>query len=159
MPATNRIPLGFERVGEIILDAITRWKGAPEKVWNYTLGGYHIVKKCPRYREQSLLHGPLTGKEAQQFTDPARRIATLLQQNPEMDAHYRASSGVTAVMGQPTLSSRLSGCHPDGGSCTSISKSGILALRGRAARSDRIETDGEEAPEYFITVFEIFRIG
>ena len=85
---------GFERVVEIILDAVTRWKGAPEKVWNYTLGGYHIVKKCPKYREQSLLHGPLTGKEAQQFTDPARRIATLLQQNPELDAHYRASSGV-----------------------------------------------------------------
>ena len=33
------------------LNATTRWKDVPEAVWNYTLGGYQVLKKWLSYRE------------------------------------------------------------------------------------------------------------
>jgi hypothetical protein len=79
---------------DIHLNPTTRWKDVPEEVWKYTLSGYQVLPKWLSYREQTLLHRPLTGEEGQQFTHHVRRIAALLQQNPELDPNYRASSGV-----------------------------------------------------------------
>jgi hypothetical protein len=61
------------------LNATTRWKGVPESVWAYTLGGYQVLKKWLSYREPALLGRPLTSDEAQDFTHHVR--------------HYRISVG------------------------------------------------------------------
>lgn len=73
------------------INATTRWKDVPEPVWHYTLGGYQVLKKWLSYCEQSLLHRPLTGEEAQQFTHHARRIASIISLHEDLDGHYRRS--------------------------------------------------------------------
>jgi hypothetical protein len=73
------------------LNATTRWKDVPEAVWNYTLGGYQVLKKWLSYREAVLLGRSLTADEALEFTKHVRRIAAVLALQPELDAHYRAS--------------------------------------------------------------------
>lgn len=40
----------------------------PEAVWNYTPGGYQVLKKWLSYREAPLLGLPLTAEEAHDFT-------------------------------------------------------------------------------------------
>jgi len=76
---------------DIHLNATTRWKDVPEAVWNYTLGGYQVLKKWLSYRESALLDRPLTSDEAQSFTHHVRRIAAILALHEKLDAHYGAS--------------------------------------------------------------------
>jgi hypothetical protein len=75
----------------IHLNVTTRWKDVPEPVWNYTLGGYQVLKKWLSYRESALLGRPLTSDEAQQFTHHIRRITSILALHEKLDAHYGAS--------------------------------------------------------------------
>lgn len=56
-----------------------RGNDVPEPVWKHTLGGHQVLKKWLSYREQALLHRPLTGEEAREFTHHVRRIAVLLR--------------------------------------------------------------------------------
>ena len=55
------------------------------------ISGYRMLKKWLSYREEPLLHRPLTSEEAQQFTHHVRRIASILKLHPELDEHYRGS--------------------------------------------------------------------
>lgn len=93
MPGPGKTTTGTLGDGflDIHLNATTRWKDVPEAVWNYTLGGYQVLKKWLSYREHSLLGRPLTSDEAQQFTHHVRRIASILALHGELDAHYRKS--------------------------------------------------------------------
>lgn len=76
---------------DIHLNASTRWKDVPEAVWNYTLGGYQVLKKWLSYRESALLGRPLTSDEAQPFTHHVRRITAILALHEKLDSHYGAS--------------------------------------------------------------------
>jgi hypothetical protein len=93
MPGPGKTTTGTRGEGflDIHLNATTRWKDIPTEAWNYTLGGYQVLKKWLSYREQTLLHRPLTPDEAEQFTHHTRRITALLAENPALDGHYRAS--------------------------------------------------------------------
>ncbi len=93
MPGPGKTTTGTRGEGflDIHLNATTRWKDIPVEAWNYTLGGYQVLKKWLSYREQTLLHRPLTPDEAEQFTHHTRRITALLAENAALDAHYRAS--------------------------------------------------------------------
>jgi hypothetical protein len=93
MPGPGKVTTGTRGDGflDIHLNATTRWKDVPEPVWNYTLGGYQVLKKWLSYREQALLGRPLTSDEAQQFTHHVRRIASILALHGELDGHYRKS--------------------------------------------------------------------
>lgn len=84
---------------DVHLNATTRWKDVPVAVWNYTLGGYQVLKKWLSYREAVLLGRPLTADEALDFTKHVRRIAALLALHPALDSHYRASA--TAAVSEP----------------------------------------------------------
>jgi len=68
-------------------------------VWDYTLGGYQVLKKWLSYREGKLLGRPLTPDEAKEFTHNARRIAALLLLAPELDASYARVKSATQGMG------------------------------------------------------------
>lgn len=93
MPGPGKVTTGTRGEGylDIHLNATTRWKDVPEPVWNYTLGGYQVLKKWLSYRESALLGRPLTSDEAQQFTHHVRRIASILALHEKLDAHYGAS--------------------------------------------------------------------
>ncbi|MBX2999222.1 MAG: hypothetical protein KF893_11980 [Caldilineaceae bacterium] len=58
-------------------------------MWEYTLGGYQVLKKWLSYREASVLGRPLKTAEVEEFTAIARRIAALLALAPNLDASYR----------------------------------------------------------------------
>lgn len=94
MPGPGKTTTGTRGEGflDIHLNATTRWKDVPTEAWNYTLGGYQVLKKWLSYREQTLLRRPLTPDEAEQFTHHTRRITALLAENPALDAHYKAST-------------------------------------------------------------------
>jgi len=63
---------------------------AATKVWEYTLGGYQVLKKWLSYREEPLLGRPLHEDEARYFSQVVRRIAAILLMGPALDASYAA---------------------------------------------------------------------
>ena len=58
-------------------------------MWEYTLGGYQVLKKWLSYREKALLGRGLTIDEVGYVQQVARRIAALLLLGPELDENYR----------------------------------------------------------------------
>jgi hypothetical protein len=66
------------------------WSAVPVKVWDYTLGGYQVLKKWLSYREFDLLGRALRADEAAYFSQVVRRIAEILLMGPELDASYQA---------------------------------------------------------------------
>ena len=74
---------------DVFLNDAAFWKNVPRRVWDYTLGGYQVLKKWLSYREQALLGRPVTGDEVGYVRDVIRRIAALILLGPEMDANYR----------------------------------------------------------------------
>ena len=87
-------------LGETCVDAYlngnAHWSAVPINVWNYTLGGYQVLKKWLSYREftaeptSPLLHRALRPEEAAYFAQVARRIAAILLLGPALNATYRA---------------------------------------------------------------------
>jgi hypothetical protein len=73
---------------DIYLTNSACWSNVPEKVWDYTIGGYQVIKKWLSYREHELLGRPLTVEEAREVTRMVNRIAALILLQPELDANY-----------------------------------------------------------------------
>ena len=73
---------------DVHINADAKWEGVPAKVWNYTLGGYQVLKKWLSYREVDVLGRPLTGEEALHFAKTARRITEILCMGPALDASH-----------------------------------------------------------------------
>ncbi|WP_161632599.1 type ISP restriction/modification enzyme [Candidatus Synechococcus spongiarum] len=63
---------------DIYLNDIICWRGIPENIWNYVIGGYQVIKKWLSHREESILDRPLTKKEAREVTAMVRRLTTLV---------------------------------------------------------------------------------
>ncbi len=74
---------------DVYLNGTTYWRGIPTDVWEYTLGGYQVLKKWLSYRETAVLGRPLKPEEAREFMHIARRIASLLALNEALDSNYR----------------------------------------------------------------------
>ncbi|HEX7101099.1 MAG TPA: type ISP restriction/modification enzyme, partial [Nitrolancea sp.] len=66
------------------------WCNVPARVWDFTIGGYQVLKKWLSYRERDLLGRPLSPAEVREVTNIARRIAAILLLGPELDANYSA---------------------------------------------------------------------
>ena len=82
---------------DIYLNTATYWKNIPEAVWDYTIGGYQVIKKWLSYRECNLLDRDLTLDEVRYVSEMARRIAAILMLADELDASYRAVAAETFV--------------------------------------------------------------
>jgi hypothetical protein len=80
-----------ETTFDIHLNADAWWSNVPARVWNYTLGGYQVIKKWLSYREQIVLGRPLKADEAAYVSEMVRRIAAILIMGPRLDANYAAS--------------------------------------------------------------------
>ncbi|HYD70249.1 type ISP restriction/modification enzyme [Azospirillum sp.] len=93
-----------DTVYDVHLNGDTYWCCVPAPVWEYTLGGYQVLKKWLSYREYSLLGRPLTAEEARYVTAMVRRITALLLLGPALDANYRAVAGNAYARGtEPAL--------------------------------------------------------
>ncbi len=74
---------------DIYLNEVAYWCNVPEKVWNYYIGGYQVIKKWLSYREKALLHRPLTPDEAREVIHIARRLAPIVLMEPALNANYQ----------------------------------------------------------------------
>lgn len=77
-----------ENTFDIHLNDAVYWENVPERVWEYTLGGYQVLKKWLSYRETAVLGRTLKTDEARTFTQIARRIAAILLMEVDLDASY-----------------------------------------------------------------------
>ncbi len=75
---------------DIYLNNTAYWRNVPEKVWDFTIGGYQVMKKWLSYREHDLLRRPLTADEAREVTHMARLLAALILLRPKLDTHYQS---------------------------------------------------------------------
>jgi hypothetical protein len=87
--------LPWNQFHDVYLNESACWKDIPAEVWDYTIGGYQVIKKWLSYREFELLGRPLTPEEAREFTHMARRIAGLILLQPELDKNYQAVKAAT----------------------------------------------------------------
>ncbi len=79
-----------ERTLDIYLNDVAFWSNVPVGVWEYTLGGYPVIKKWLSYRERDVLGRDLKLDEVRYVTEMVRRIAAILLMGPALDAHYAA---------------------------------------------------------------------
>lgn len=75
---------------DIYLNEVAFWQNVPASVWNYTIGGYQVLKKWLSYREAAMLGRSLSEAEVRTFTALARRICAILLLGPVLDDNYSA---------------------------------------------------------------------
>jgi hypothetical protein len=75
---------------DVYLNDSASWAAVPTNVWEYTLGGYQVLKKWLSYREEPLLGRPLHEDETRYFSQVVRRITAILLLGPALDANYGA---------------------------------------------------------------------
>jgi hypothetical protein len=89
---------------DVFLNDRVYWANVPSAVWEYTLGGYQVIKKWLSYREKGpdekpLFGRPITTDEARYVGQMVRRIAALLLLGPALDANYEAAKRNTYSWG------------------------------------------------------------
>lgn len=99
------------------------WRNVPTRVWEYTIGGYQILKKWLSYREKGFLGRALTPLEVEEFQHIARRIAALVAIESELDDNYRAVTASTYQWTTPATAGRIApkadhGCSEPPGEAT-----------------------------------------
>ena len=97
----NALAILGEETCDIFLNDKAHWKNVPRPVWEYTLGGYQVLKKWLSYREQALLGRPLTVEEVTYFRDVIRRITALLLLGSTLDTNYAATKANTYAWPRP----------------------------------------------------------
>jgi type ISP restriction-modification system protein len=80
-----------DKTFDIHLNGDAWWSNVPAHVWDYTLGGYQVIKKWLSYREHDVLGRALKPDEAAYVSEMVRRIAAILLMGPTLDANYAAS--------------------------------------------------------------------
>ena len=78
-----------ERTCDVFLNGVAYWRNIPLNVWQYTIGGYQVIKKWLSYREDEILGRALKPEEAREVTNTARRIAAIILLQPTLDENYR----------------------------------------------------------------------
>ena len=89
MPGKGKLIRRDDGAYDIFLNAVSCWRNVPETVWEYTIGGYQVIKKWLSYREKPLLGRGLTPDEVRYVTEMARRLAALVSLQAKLDENYR----------------------------------------------------------------------
>jgi predicted helicase len=89
MPGKGKLSRRGDGAYDVFLNDVACWRNIPETVWDYTIGGYQVIKKWLSYREKPLLGRGLTPEEVRYVTEMARRLATLVALQTSLDANYR----------------------------------------------------------------------
>jgi SAM-dependent methyltransferase len=87
----NILDLIGHRTYDIYLNEHVMWTNVPEKIWDYKLGGYQVIKKWLSYRENAVLGRALKPDEVAYFSEMVRRIAAILLLSRALDANYTAA--------------------------------------------------------------------
>jgi len=80
---------------DVYLNGAAYWKHIPQPVWDFTIGGYQVIKKWLSYREQRVLGRALSMDEIMEVTAMARRLAALVLLQDKLDENYKAASAAT----------------------------------------------------------------
>lgn len=94
MPGKGKIIDSGETL-DIYLNNTACWRNVPKAVWEYTIGGYQVIKKWLSYREKTLLGRGLTSEEVRYVTEIARRIAVIIALQSVLDENYRTVAAAT----------------------------------------------------------------
>jgi hypothetical protein len=89
MPGKGKLIRQDNGAYDVFLNAVSCWRNVPEAVWNFTIGGYQVIKKWLSYREKPLLGRGLTPDEVRYVTEIARRLAALVALQPSLDDNYK----------------------------------------------------------------------
>jgi len=74
---------------DIYLNDRAYWQNIPSRVWEYTIGGYQVIKKWLSYREEKLLGRGLTIAEVQEVSEMTRRITAIILLESDLDDNYQ----------------------------------------------------------------------
>lgn len=89
MPGKGKLIQRDDGAYDIFLNDDTCWRNVPGPVWDYTIGGYQVIKKWLSYRERPLLGRGLTPDEVRYVMEMARRLAALIALQVSLDDNYR----------------------------------------------------------------------
>ncbi|MHB8843994.1 MAG: type ISP restriction/modification enzyme [Nitrospirota bacterium] len=89
MPGKGKVIRRNDGSYDVYLNNNACWRNIPEAAWDYTIGGYQVIKKWLSYREKSLLGRGLTSEEVRYVTEMARRITALITLQKALDDNYR----------------------------------------------------------------------
>ncbi len=89
VPGKGKIVAHGTDAVDVLLNDVACWRNVPVPVWEYTLGGYQVIKKWLSYREKELLGRGLKPEEVRYLTEMARRLAALIALQPALDENYR----------------------------------------------------------------------
>ena len=78
-----------ETTYDVHLNDVAYWRNVPARVWEYTAGGYQVVKKWLSYREERVLGRGLEVVEVRELGATVRRIVAMLLLGPDLDANYQ----------------------------------------------------------------------
>ena len=87
---------------DVYLNATAYWKNIPQPVYDFTIGGYQVIKKWLSYREQRVLGRAMTMGEIMEVTAMARRLAALVLLQPKLDENYRSVAAATWAFSRET---------------------------------------------------------
>lgn len=90
LPEMQGITLLGDRTFDVYLNNFAYWRIIPLRVWEFTIGGYQVIKKWLSYRERPILGRGLTTDEVRTVTEIARRIAAIILMQPALNANYEA---------------------------------------------------------------------
>jgi len=88
MPGKGKAIRRDDGAWDVFLNDIACWRNIPDAVWNFTIGGYQVIKKWLSYREKALLGRSLKPDEVRSVTEMARRLAALIALQTSLDANY-----------------------------------------------------------------------
>ena len=86
--AADLMRLLGEKTCDVYLNDTAFWRNVPLNVWEYTMGGYQVIKKWLSYREQNILGRALKPEEVREVTNMTRRIAAIILMQPSLDENY-----------------------------------------------------------------------
>lgn len=92
MPGKGKMVRREDGGWDIFLNEVACWRNVPEAVWDYTIGGYQVIKKWLSYREKALLGRGLTSDEVRYVTEVARRLSALVALKPQLDENYKRTT-------------------------------------------------------------------
>jgi hypothetical protein len=89
MPGKGKLIRRDDGACDIFLNDVAFWRNVPGTVWDYTIGGYQVIKKWLSYREKPLLGRGLSPDEVRYVTEMARRLTALIALQSCLDDNYR----------------------------------------------------------------------
>ncbi len=74
---------------DLYLNDLAYGQNIPIQVYNYTIGGYQVIKKWLSYREEKLLGRSLKIEEVREVMNMCRRITGLILLSPRLNDNYQ----------------------------------------------------------------------